>query len=221
MKKVLKWVLLPLLAILVTLVINLFAFNIRASKISEGPPANPAISTGTALLIIDIQEATTGTVSVNESYIAQSDTLITKLNHLASKAAKKDWLVVYVKSEVVNPLINILNNCMARGSEGAKLDRRLELHSNHIITKRKNDSFLDTGLDELLRENKIGKLYVTGLDAAGCVNSTIQAALNREYKLSVITDAVISDPDSVRIQMFGEFEAEGIELVTMNSLWEK
>ncbi len=34
-------------------------------------------------------------------------------------------IVIYIKSEVVNPLINILNNSMARGSVGAELDKRL------------------------------------------------------------------------------------------------
>jgi nicotinamidase-related amidase len=111
-------------------------------------------------------------------------------------------------------LINLLNNSLAKGSEGAKLDHRLFIVNDNIISKKKMDSFSNPDLDKLLTENRINQLYFVGLDAAYCVNSTIDAAINREYKITAITDGIFSVTDSLKNQMLGEYINKGVNLST-------
>jgi nicotinamidase-related amidase len=99
---------------------------------------------------------------------------------------------------------------MSTGSEGAALDRRLKVVSDFNIPKQKQDAFSNSILDSILIANQVNKLYITGLDAGFCVNSTIEAALNRGYELTVISDAVISETDSLKVQVFKRLKTKGV-----------
>jgi nicotinamidase-related amidase len=103
---------------------------------------------------------------------------------------------------------------MAKGSEGAELDSRLMVVNTNIISKEKQDAFSNPQLDSLLIDNKINHLYIVGLDAAYCVNSTIDAAINREYKITVIVDGLVSKTDSLKDQMLSEYKNKGVSLLT-------
>ena len=216
MKKILIRTLIVIGSIILILLINLVLFTFIASRTTEGVPITASGSDNTALLIIDIQEGTTGTISVTESYKDQSDELIRNLNLITQTALEKNWSIIYIRSEVVNPLINLLNNTMARGSEGAELDKRLIPMSETVVTKRRNDSFNKTTLDQILEENQTGKLVVVGLDAISCVNQTVQAALNREYQVSVIQEGIISEKDSEKNRILDEFREMGVEILSLD-----
>ena len=193
--------------------INLLVFGHFASKITEGVPITSTGTGNTALLVIDIQEGTTGEASAIEAYRDQSDSFIRNVNQIAEVAGEKGWPVIYIKSEVVNPLINMLNSTMARDSEGAELDKRLSLVPGPVITKRKNDSFNKTKLDEILAEKQVEKLVIVGLDAEHCVFSAIQAALNRGYKVAVIADGIIAEEEADKIRMLDTYRELGVEVL--------
>ena len=61
-----------------------------------------------------------------------------------------------------------------------------------IGQKDKGDAFSNAALDSFLIKNQINILVFTGLDLEGCVNNTILAAENRNYKISLISDAVLA-----------------------------
>lgn len=199
--------------IFIALVIaNLVLFNITASKVTEGEPIVNRDTGRVALLVIDIQEGTTGSLSAIDSYREQSEALIAHVNRLAADAVAREWPVVWVASEVSNPLINLLNNSMARGSEGASLDKRLDLTSNYIMVKKKNDPFTNPELDKILEKEKIGTLMVLGLDAAHCVRCTIEAALNRDYRVIIIKEAVITESEDTMAEILLQFREMGVEI---------
>ena len=83
----------------------------------------------------------------------------------------------------------------------------------HIITKRKNDSFRGTALDEILEENQVERLVIVGLDAEHCVFSAIQAALNREYEVVVVPEAVIALEEADKVRMIREYRELGVEII--------
>ena len=56
---------------------------------------------------------------------------------------------------------------------------------------------------------------MVGLDAAHCVNGTINGAINREYKISAICDGIFSSTDSIKNQMLTEYKNKGVELLTL------
>lgn len=213
MKKILLRILLAIGSFILIVVINLFVVGYFASRITESVPINKTGSDNTALLVIDIQEGTTGEASASESYKEQSELLIRSVNQIVKEAGEKGWSVIFIKSEVVNPLINLLNNTMARGSEGSKLDKRLIVSSNLILTKRRNDSFNKTSLDQILKERQVEKLVIVGLDAEHCVYSTIQAALNREYSVEVIPDGIIAETEEDKTRMLNTYRELGVEII--------
>jgi nicotinamidase-related amidase len=213
-KKVLKWAGVLLLIIIGVPLINYLIFNKSCKKISEGAPIAKNDKNKPALMVIDIQEGTTGKVSTYKHFITNSDSLVQKVNRIIEKSNDNNVLIVYVRNEISNPLLNMLNNSLAKGSEGAKLDHRLLIVNDNIISKKKMDSFSNPDLDKLLTENRINQLYFVGLDAAYCVNSTIDAAINREYKISAISDGIFSATDSLKKQMLGEYINKGVNLLT-------
>jgi nicotinamidase/pyrazinamidase len=212
MKKILVRILLPVGLIFLILFLNLLFSSIIASKITEGEPITPTGSGRTALLVIDIQEGTTGVVSETKAYTSRSAGLIRNINLLLDEALEREWSVIYIRSEVVNPLINVLNNTLARGSEGAKPDGRLAVKPGATVIKHRNDAFNRTDLDRILTENRVEHLVVAGLDAERCIRSTVMAALNRGYRVSVIRDAVIARTGEGKTEALEQLRVLGVEI---------
>ena len=181
---------------------------------TEGTPIENYQPNNSALLVIDIQEYTTGEISVNEVFKTAADDLIRRINMITEKSAENGIPVIYIRSEISNPLINLINNSLAVGSLGAQLDRRLNILSDYVIPKEKQDAFSNSNLDSILIQSEISRLFVVGLDAAFCVNSTIEGARNRGYDIAVISDAIISDPDSMKNHMMDEFVNRGVEILS-------
>lgn len=212
-----KKIILRTLGLLILIVVFLFAYLIifeqRGKVISEGKPIERYAEQRSALMVIDIQESTTGTVTQYESFAKGSDGLIRTINAVIDQAVQDSMPVIYIRSEISDPIINLLNSSMAKGSVGAALDKRLKVVSYQVFEKDKEDSFCNPELDRFLTLNRINRLLVVGLDAAYCVNSTIKAAQNRGYEIAVITDAVISETDEMKAQMLKEFENRKVELL--------
>jgi nicotinamidase/pyrazinamidase len=212
-KKILIWTFVSIVLIIGFFYINLKAFEKRGSIVTEGTPIEKTHSDNAALLVIDIQEYTTGEISAKEAFKRVADELIERVNEITEKSAEKGLAVIYIRTEISNPIINLINNSLAEGSLGSQLDRRLNIVSDHIVPKEKQDAFSNPSLDSILISNQISRLYVVGLDAAHCVNKTIEGARNRGYDITVISDAIISDPDSVKYHMLDEFADRGVEII--------
>jgi nicotinamidase-related amidase len=209
--------LLLVLAFVVLIVVFLFAyiklFEKNALKVSVGQSIKSYGHQKSALLVIDIQEYTTGVCSEQAYYTKVSDSLIVKINKAIDKAVADSLPVIYVRSQVTDPLINLINNSMAPGSKGVGFDKRLKVVSDFIIPKQRQDAFSNPALDSMLISNQISSLYFTGLDLAHCVNSTIAAAINRKYTVTVIEDAVVSESDSMKIRLIKEFQLKNIRII--------
>ncbi len=214
MKRIIFGLIGSLAGIILFLIGNLLILEHQASVISVGRPVEKDTIQRSALLIIDIQEVTTGDLSTNENYKKSSGELIGKINSIIGTSTGKNIPVIYIRNEISNWGVNLLNNSMEKGSTGVQFDKRLSIATNYIIIKETNDAFSNPNLDSILIAHKINKLIVVGLDAAYCVNSTISAALNRKYSISVIRDAVISENDSLKNLMLDEFARKKIDLIS-------
>ncbi|GET22348.1 hypothetical protein JCM18694_25940 [Prolixibacter denitrificans] len=203
---------------IVILIGNLLLFEKKASVVSEGEPIATSDVVRPALLVIDVQGATTGEASLNSYYIAESESLIRTINQLTESFHSHNIPVIYIRSEITNPLINLLNASYAKGGIGARFDKRMNLVSDMEVIKSRNDAFLKTSLDELLRQHQVNKLYIVGLDAAHCINTTVAAAQNRNYDVTLIKEAILSKSAQMKDSMMTVFHARGAMLVSMDSL---
>jgi nicotinamidase-related amidase len=215
-KRIIIRILLFLGAVIAVLAINLLIVNIISSRISEGTPLEDPNPENVALLVIDIQGGTTGDVSALKEIKAQSEPFISRVNSVIEDYTSRDQLVVYIRTEIVNPLLNVLNNTMAKGTDGSELDPRLRTGAGPEVVKRRSDSFMDTDLDQILTEHRIGKVVLVGLDASQCVKSTVQAALNRGYSVAVVDQGVISKTEAIRTEAIKEFRQMGVEIMSLD-----
>jgi len=220
-KKLILVIVGTIILFLIIVITNLIIFEKNASVVSKGEIIENYSQAQNALLVIDIQEATTGEVASNSFYKANSDKLIENINRISKNFIQQNRPVVYIRGEITDPLINLLNNSYAKGSLGAQFDRRLKIDSEFEVVKNRNDAFSNTNLDQILCNNKVNELYIVGLDAAYCVNKTIEAAQNRNYKINLIQEAVLSESVVKKDSMMMDFKNRDVDIISIDSLIRK
>jgi len=217
-KKIIFGIIGTIILFVVIVVVNLIIVGKNESIISKGQPVKICCGHNYALLVIDIQEATTGDVSMYPFFKMNSDALIKNINQIAEIFKNQNIPVVYVRSEITNPLVNLVNNSYAKGHPGAQFDKRLKIVSDLEVVKKYKDSFRKTNLDGILASNQVNELYIVGLDAAECVNGTVEAAQNRNYKVNLIEEAILSKSEEMKDSMIVNFKGRGVRIINMDSI---
>jgi len=218
MKKIVFGILGAIILFVVIVFINLIIAGQYESIVTKGQPIENYSNHKSALLVIDIQEATTGHLSKYQFFQRNSDELIKNINRITDSFNNQNILVIHIRSEISNPLINLLNNSFAKGSQGAQFDKRINTTSASLVIKRAKDSFKNTNLDSILTSNKVSELYIVGLDAAECINATVEASLNRNYKVNLIEEAILSKSTELKDSMIAVFKDRGVNVLHIDSL---
>lgn len=218
-----KKVILRTLSVLVLIVILIIVYGLitynQFSTVSQGETIPEYSISKSAVLVIDIQEGTTGTHSIVTLYKEQADTLIETVNTIIHKADKLNIPVIYIYHESTNFLQNLLSGgTMKKGSPSTNIDSRIHIISDVLLSKHKMDAFSNSELDTYLQDNQIDHFYITGLDAVFCVDRTVRAALNRNYKITYITDAVICHSNEKKKHLLDKYENMNIELTTSDQV---
>ena len=221
-KGLIKKIIFGILGIIILFVlivfINLIISGQYESIVTKGQPIDNYSEHKSALLVIDIQEATTGHLSMYPFFQKNSDELIKNINRIAYSFNNQNILVIHIRSEISNPLINLLNSSYAKGSPGAQFDKRIKTTSGLEVIKRAKDSFKNTNLDSILTSNKVSELYIVGLDAAECINATVEASQNRNYKVNLIEEAILSKSTEMKDSMIVVFKDRGVNVLHIDSL---
>jgi nicotinamidase-related amidase len=71
------------------------------------------------------------------------------------------------------------------------------------VIKTYGDAFNKTDLDKILKEKGVNTLFLCGLSATGCVLSTYIGAMNHDYSVFLIKDALLS-PKAAQTQSIEE-----------------
>ena len=202
-----------LTAIVIAVYLLLVFKNLSAVSIGNRIPEQH--QTRPALMVMDIQEGITGKMSKEKRYQNQSDGLITRANKIIKKANDANIPVIYVRFEMTNWIMNLLGSgILANGSPGIESDKRLEIVSDHTVTRDKFDAFANAKLDALLGDLKVNCLDFIGVDAAYCIDRTAKAAINRGFTARVIKDAVISSKPKQLSKALNGYPSAGIQLIT-------
>lgn len=217
-KKIIFGILGTIILFALIVFINLIIAGQYESIVTKGQQIADYHKHKSALLVIDIQEATTGHLSMYPFFQKNSDELIKNINRITDLFHNQNILVINIRSEISDPLINLLNSSYAKGSPGAQFDKRIETASGFEVIKRAKDSFKNTNLDSILTSNKISELYIVGLDAAECVNATIEASQNRNYSVNIIEEAILSKSVEMKDSMIAVFIERGVNVLHIDSL---
>ncbi|MFG3247312.1 isochorismatase family protein [Streptomyces sp. NPDC048187] len=144
------------------------------------------MSSNTALLVIDMQNAT-----VAMAYRAAET--VAAIAALSERARAAGVPVVTVRQR---------GEDMVPGTEGWRVVPELAPREGEpVVDKTTPDSFLDTGLDEMLAALGVTEVIVTGFATEVCVDTTARQALSRGYDLVVVADGHTT---SVRTEADGD-----------------
>jgi len=146
-----------------------------------------------ALLVVDIQEDYTGR-NAKKSF-REGDRILEASNRLLAQAEAQNLPVVYIQNVIENAAIRKLaGGVNAPGALGTAMDHRLKPLANApTFQKSQSDAFSNPKLDAFLRQNQVDEVVIVGLDAAYCINATALGALNRGYRVKLITDGIATE----------------------------
>lgn len=132
-----------------------------------------------ALLIIDVQQG----LFDETPGPADADAVIERINALAARARASEAPVILVQHEVPGTQLQY-------DSPGWRLDSRLQAQpADHRIRKTTPDSFLRTGLDEVLAFSGVEQLVICGYATEFCVDTTTRSAAAHGYAVILAADA--------------------------------
>jgi len=80
------------------------------------------------------------------------------------------------------------------------------------------DSFSNNDFEDFLIKNRINHLYIAGADAEYCVDKTVKGALNRDYRVTVIKDAVVTKTEERRKKKIDDFSSLGAGILETDKL---
>ncbi len=152
--------------------------------------------------------------------LQQTDQCIKNINKILADNSRLDLVVIYITQEFENNIIVKLftGNALQHGDAGAEIDPRIKIISSNHFVKHVSDSFSNPDLDKFLIKNKVNHIYIAGVDAEYCVDKTIKGALNRNYKVTVIRDAIGSRTDEKRDKKIAEFSKRGARIISTDQL---
>lgn len=149
-----------------------------------------------ALVVVDV---TIGFTDVERSALATpADGVIAANQRLLGLFRANGWPVFFTtvefdqpeQSAVFREKLPVLN-ALEAGSEWVRIDPRLAPRPEEtILVKRAASGFFGTDLDARLRAANVDGVVVTGLTTSGCVRATAVDALQHDFRVLVVREAV-------------------------------
>lgn len=181
--------------------IFLILIVVSASAFSQGytdkkAPVKPA------LLVIDIQNAFLGMVPEREKEVA-----MTNINHYIDLFRSYGF-----------PIIRIYHTSkeygVLPGEEPFAYPKSVNIKpEDPMVIKTYPDGFNKTDLDEVIKAKGSNTLFLCGLSAVGCVLATYIGAMNHDYKVFMIKDAIMSHNSDYTNNIEIMFDAVNYEVI--------
>ena len=209
------------LTVLIIGVIGWFCIGLITLVIpTKGMKISQYASPHKALLVIDIQEDSTGTTAKDSSpFKNDSEKYITSVNQIINRASKENIAIIYIRHEFQGLRGKILSRVTSdgldiKGQPGTEIDKRVSVISNNIFPKAVSDAFSNPDLEAYLINQQVDELFLIGIDAQYCVYSTAKGALNRGYKVNLITDGISMANKNKWDEVMKKYEQDGVRLIT-------
>lgn len=132
-----------------------------------------------ALLVIDMQVG----LFTPSTPRFDANGVIRRINSLSKTVRDNGDLVIFIQHDGTSESYLIPGT-----PEWEILPSLTSTPSDIIVTKTANDAFYNSNLQEVLDNNGITELIVTGCATDFCVDTTIRSALAKNYKITVVED---------------------------------
>ena len=125
-----------------------------------------------ALLVVDVQQGLLDKGPFEKERLAET------IGRLLGEFRREQRPVLFVRHD------DGPGTELAAGAPGWEIAREVSpLKGEKIFDKRFNSAFLETGLEEYLREADIKTLVVAGLQTEYCIDATVKSAFERGFKV--------------------------------------
>lgn len=129
---------------------------------------------GTALLVVDVQNAV-----VEDAY--ERDSVVANIAALVDRARAEQVPVVWIQHS---------DEGLERGSAGWEyVEELVRRDGEALVEKSYPDSFEATNLEDELSALRVGRVVVAGAQTDWCIRSTLHGALVRGYDAVLVSDA--------------------------------
>ncbi|TGM07184.1 cysteine hydrolase [Leptospira barantonii] len=169
-----------------TALIPILCWTVSCSTISkrENLDSSEFVKADTALLILDVQKDffPGGKFELEEAEQAASRGKI-----VLEYFRKKEWPVIHIQHVSTRKGATFF----FPGTAGVQLEEsNAPISGETTLIKHTVNAFINTGLEEELKRNKVKKLVIYGMMTHMVVDSTVRAAFDMGYKdITVISDA--------------------------------
>jgi nicotinamidase-related amidase len=174
----------------------------------------------TALLVMDMQTSILGN-------LPNSTPVISKVVKAIAAARKKEIPIIYVTVGFRKnaPEISASNKSFSASKQrftSVSPEQWLQIHpdvapraNDLVVTKRRISAFTGSDLEVVLRAQHIQHLVLTGVATSGVVLSTIREAADKDYRLTVLSDACADSDEEIHRVLTTKVFPRQAEVVTV------
>jgi len=138
----------------------------------------------------------------------ESEKIIGNINKINQWAREQKYLVIHVKvgfnhhyldSSHISPIFSKAqqNNILCLTEWGCQYHSELVVKPTDIeVIKHRISAFYGTDLDLICRSNQINHVILTGVSTSMAVELTAREAHDRDYKVTIVTDATTCASDT-------------------------
>ena len=164
----------------------------------------------TAIINLDIINEITHKNGKLAGYVdrIQSENIIEHINRINQWARGNEYLVINIKvgfnshyqqSSKVSPIFSQAqqNHILCLTEWGCEFHHDLDVvDTDCLVIKHRISAFYGTDLDLILRSNGVDHVVLTGVSTSMAVELTAREAHDRDYKVTVVTDATTCATDA-------------------------
>lgn len=172
-----------------------------------------------ALLVLDIQESGHAP-DLPFPAGTKLGRMITSVNRLIDCFGATGGQVAYIRQVFSNNFVTRLHGGrILAGRLEPRICRWVKVVNGNDFAKNRTDAFSNRQLERFLIERQVDELFLVGLDAAFCVYYTALGALNRGYRVTVVSDAVMTGREMNKV--LERYQRKGIAVISSAELCER
>lgn len=161
------------------------------------------IPENSALLIIDMQEFFLNEES--HAFVPSARTIVPNVNSLVEEYRRQEYPIIFTfhaleSDEKPGMMGRWWGDVLRVTNSLSRIHSSLNWEENDItLRKSRYSAFIGTNLDQILKDNKVNTLVITGIMTHLCCESTAREAFMRDYEVYFVVDATATDTEALHV----------------------